>query len=56
MPSWSWLRWHNAATRFRTQYGLEVAQILLGHRTADVTQVYAERDWNKAKAIMAKIG
>ena len=44
------------ATRLRRDYGLEVAQVILGHRTADVTQVYAERDQAKAREIMAKSG
>ena len=47
---------HNAATRLRKEYGLEVAQVVLGHRTADVTQVYAERDHSKAREVMARIG
>lgn len=47
---------HNAATRLRKEHGLEVAQVVLGHRTADVTQVYAERDHSKAREIMARIG
>ena len=47
---------HTAATRFRKDYSLEVAQVLLGHRRADVTQVYAERDQAKAREIMAKSG
>ena len=46
---------HAAATRFRKAYGLEAAQVLLGHRTADVTQIYAERDRGKAEAIMERI-
>jgi len=56
-PSWhpNQLR-HNAATRFRKEYGLEAAQVLLGHRSADVTQIYAERDHGKAVAIMERIG
>jgi integrase len=47
---------HTAATEFRRKYGLEAAQVLLGHSTADVTQVYAERDLNKAKEIMGQVG
>ena len=47
---------HNAATRIRKEFGLEVAQILLGHSKADVTQVYAERDVSRAAAVAAKIG
>lgn len=39
---------HNAATEIRSQFGLEAAQTILGHLTADVTQIYAERDQRKA--------
>ena len=34
---------HPYATRIRREYGLEAAQVLLGHSKADVTQLYAER-------------
>lgn len=47
---------HNAATEVRRLYGLEAAQVLLGHAHADVTQVYAERDIEKARSIAAEIG
>jgi integrase len=47
---------HNYATRVRSQYGLEAAQILLGHAKADVTQVYAERDIAHATNVAARIG
>lgn len=47
---------HAFATRVRREYGLEAAQVLLGHSRADVTQVYAERDEVLATSIAAKIG
>lgn len=47
---------HTAATRIRAQYGLEAAQVVLGHSKADVTQVYAERDQSKANEIIAEVG
>ncbi len=47
---------HNAATRFRKEYGLEAAQLVLGHAKADVTQIYAERDEERAMSVVAKIG
>ena len=47
---------HSAGTEIRKQYGLEAAQVALGHATANVTQVYAERDLQKAVEIMRKIG
>lgn len=58
VPQWSpnQLR-HNYATEIRKRYGLEAAQILLGHSSALVTDaVYAERDGAKAAAIAAECG
>ncbi len=57
VPTWTPHRLrHNAATRFRKEYGLEVAQVILGHATADITQVYAERDAAKAIEVIERIG
>ena len=57
VPGWSPNRLrHNAATFIRKEYGLEVAQIMLGHSKADVTQIYAEVDHEKALQIVEKIG
>jgi integrase len=47
---------HAFATRIRREYGLEAAQILLGHSKADVTQIYAERNMSLAAEIARKIG
>lgn len=47
---------HNAATAYRKKYGIEVAQVILGHRTLSVTEVYAERDVAKAMQVMADVG
>ena len=47
---------HAAASEIRHQFGLEAAQVVLGHANADVTQVYAERDQALAAEIMQKIG
>lgn len=47
---------HSAGTEIRRRFGLEAAQVALGHSSADVTQVYAERDYDKAADVMAKIG
>lgn len=47
---------HSRATDIREKYGLESAQAVLGHATADVTQIYAERDIAKAARIMAEVG
>jgi integrase len=47
---------HAAATEIRRAYGLEAAQVLLGHSSADVTQVYAERDLARALEVAELIG
>jgi integrase len=57
VPAWapSQLR-HSHGTSVRRRYGLEAAQVVLGHSRADVTQVYAERDPTLALKIAAEIG
>lgn len=47
---------HLAATEIRKRFGLEAAQVILGHARADVTQVYAERDLAKAIKVARKVG
>jgi len=47
---------HNAATYLRKQFGLEAARVVLGHRSAAVTEIYAEMDKMKAAEIMEKVG
>ena len=47
---------HSAATEIRRRFGLEAAQIMLGHSKADVTQVYAERDLAKGIEIARRVG
>jgi integrase len=47
---------HDYATNVRRRHGLEIAQILLGHARADVTQIYAERDLKRALEIAKKDG
>jgi integrase len=47
---------HTAATKIRKQFGLEAAQVTLGHSKADVTQIYAEADIQKAVEVARKIG
>ena len=47
---------HAAGTEVRRLFGLEAAQVILGHAKADVTQVYAERDMAMAAEVMRKIG
>ncbi len=47
---------HSAGTRIRRQYGLEAAQVILGHAKADITQIYAERDAKLAREIAKRSG
>ncbi|MEO2048814.1 MAG: site-specific integrase [Pirellulales bacterium] len=47
---------HTAATEIRSKFGLEAAQIILGHSQANVTQVYAERDIAKGVEVAKRIG
>jgi integrase len=47
---------HTFATEVRREYGLEAAQVLLGHSRADVTQVYAERDLTLAVRVATEAG
>ncbi len=44
---------HNAATELRREFGVETARVILGHRSAAVTEVYAELD--RAKAVEAAL-
>jgi integrase len=47
---------HNAATRFRKEFGLDVARAILGHSSPVVTEIYAEADEQKAKQVMERVG
>ena len=47
---------HNAATRLRREFGLDVARAVLGHSSPAVTEVYAELDCAKAAEAMERIG
>lgn len=47
---------HTTATAIRREFGTEAAQVVLGHSNLTVTEVYAERDFEKARSIIAKIG
>ncbi|NLS97961.1 MAG: site-specific integrase [Planctomycetaceae bacterium] len=57
LPLWSPNRLrHTAATEIRRAFGLEAAQVTLGHAKADVTQIYAERDSTLAREVAKRIG
>ena len=47
---------HLHGTRVRQQFGLEAAQVVLGHSRADTTQIYAERDLGLAAKIQELLG
>lgn len=47
---------HTAATQLRRRFGVEAAQVVLGHAEAAVTQVYAERDYDLARRVMGEVG
>lgn len=47
---------HNAATYLRKEYGIEAARVVLGHRSAAITEVYAELDFAKAADVMGEVG
>ena len=47
---------HSAGTEIRKHFGLEGAQVFLGHEAADVTQVYAEADIARAADIAREVG
>jgi integrase len=57
IPEWhpNQLR-HNAASRLRREFGLDVARAVLGHSSPAVTEVYAERDGALAAEAMEKVG
>jgi len=57
VPQWSVNRLrHLAATEVRKKYGLEVAQILCGHKHASTTEIYAEVDHAKGIEVAREIG
>lgn len=47
---------HNFGTKARRTAGLEAARVTLGHSSASVSEIYAERDLDAARAVVAKIG
>lgn len=47
---------HTRATEIRRRYGVEGAQVVLGHTRADVTQIYAERNFSLAARIAKETG
>ena len=42
--------------RLRHEFGIEAARVILGHRSASVTEIYAEIDKEKALKVMESVG
>jgi integrase len=47
---------HNAGTEFRRAFGIEAAQLLLGHKNVSATEIYAETNLEKAISVAQRIG
>jgi integrase len=47
---------HANATEVRKQFGIEAAQVMLGHKDVKVTQVYAERNLELARKVAREMG
>ncbi len=47
---------HTAATQLRTRFGIEAAQLVLGHQDTKMTELYAEREWATVEKIMGQAG
>lgn len=47
---------HNAATRLREEFDLEISQIMLGHSSINQTLLYAQASQRKARAVAVKAG
>jgi len=47
---------HNAATWLRKEFGIDVARVVLGHRSPRITETCAELDHAKAAEVMARVG
>ena len=47
---------HSAGTKVRQQFGLDACQAVLGHRNAQVSEIYSELNAKKAAEVARKIG
>jgi hypothetical protein len=47
---------HAKATELRREAVLDAARVVLGHRSPQITEVYAESDVNKAAEVKARLG
>jgi integrase len=57
VPKWfpNQLR-HAKATEIRREAGLDAARVVLGHRSPQITEVYAELDTARAAEVMERLG
>ncbi len=47
---------HNAATELRKDFDIETVRTILGHATGFTTEIYAELDMAKARAVIGRVG
>ena len=47
---------HTRATDIREKYGIEAAQLVLGHSDLKITEIYAERNDERVADIMREVG
>jgi integrase len=47
---------HAAGSRLRKEFGVEAAQVVLGHKTLSVTELYAQKNVDAARKIMGEVG
>jgi len=47
---------HNAGTVMRREFGIEATRTVLGHSQTATTEIYAEKDFDTARDVIAKIG
>jgi integrase len=47
---------HSRATTIREKFGVEAAQVVLGHSDPRITQIYAEKNFDLAAKVMQQIG
>jgi integrase len=47
---------HSAGTYLRKQFGVEVARIILGHRSLQATEIYSELNREQAIEVMGQVG
>ena len=47
---------HTRGTELRHELGIEMARVILGHKSLAATEIYAEKDLQSAHQIVAKLG